>query len=226
VLAEPSVGNKVFCFGVGGLGQLGDGKHTSSAAPVAVQGLRQTPRITQLAVGLYHACVLYDSSGEAGAGLPIQCWGSGFGASPKPLPGSNGATALSVYVNSVCAVVNQKVVCWDAVGPTDPVSTTTLQNTVESIALGARFVCAVVRPAQSAGAVWCWRRDNDGSLVSNSSTAVNVRGLPGNVLKLVAGDEHVCALLRTTSSSSSSGQVYCWGDNRNAELGQGITNGL
>jgi alpha-tubulin suppressor-like RCC1 family protein len=165
---------------------------------------------------------MYDSAGPGEAGIPVQCWGV-FERRPIELPGTNGATALSVGGLKACAVVNQTVVvCWTARFTNNkPVQTiTTLANSIASIAVGGGFVCAVVRPAQSAGTVWCWGTDLYGGFASNSSTAVRVRGLPGNVLEVVAGIAHVCALVRT--SVSNDGQVYCWGNNFDGVLGQGF----
>jgi hypothetical protein len=44
VLTAPSRGNQVYCFGDGSFGLLGNGKWNNSVMPVAVQGLRQSPR--------------------------------------------------------------------------------------------------------------------------------------------------------------------------------------
>jgi serine/threonine-protein kinase len=116
------------------------------------------------------------------------------------------------------------VTCWDARFTENPVQTKlTFEARVQGIAVGDGFACAVLRAAQSAGAVRCWGKDLYGGFASNSSTAVRVRVLPGNVLGLVAGNAHVCALVR--ASESSSGQVYCWGNNLYGVLGQGYTNG-
>jgi alpha-tubulin suppressor-like RCC1 family protein len=121
-------------------------------------------------------------------------------------------------------VVDQTVVCWDVRITENPVQTNlTFKARVESTAVGDGFVCAVVRPAQSAGTVWCWGKDLYGGFASNSSIGVNVKSLPGTLLDVAAGNAHVCALVRTASSNS--GQVYCWGNNLYGVLGQGYTNG-
>jgi hypothetical protein len=144
VLAEPSAGNKVYCFGAGDAGQLGDGKGTASAAPVAVQGLRETPRITQLLVGQYSACVVYDSSGPGGKQLPIHCWGGLFGETPAEVP-ENGATVVSVGVSRVSATVGQAVLYWDGLSSAGIIVLgITGASSIVSVAVGDSFVCVVL----------------------------------------------------------------------------------
>jgi alpha-tubulin suppressor-like RCC1 family protein len=80
VLAAPSEGNKVLCLGQDWGGNLGDGmNNTSSAVPVAVKGLKQSPPITQLAVGPSQACVLYGATAADTADAQVQCWGYQIG---------------------------------------------------------------------------------------------------------------------------------------------------
>jgi hypothetical protein len=74
MLAAPSEGNKVYCFGGGGSGMLGEGLSSDSAVPVLVKGLRQSPPIKQLVVGIYYACVVYDIAGNANSNANVQCW--------------------------------------------------------------------------------------------------------------------------------------------------------
>jgi len=73
------------------------------------------------------------------------------------------------------------------------------------------------------GQVRCWGENDEGELGNGNFTvharAVPVRAVsgPGNltgVTQIAVGDDHACALL-------TSGQVRCWGDNENGELGNG-----
>ena len=87
------------------------------------------------------------------------------------------------------------------------------------IAAGAEHTCALV----VGGQVRCWGADLSGQLGSgtsgNSSSPVAVSGLSGAVRITVGGEEssgHSCALV-------AGGQVRCWGNNSNGQLGNGFT---
>ena len=80
--------------------------------------------------------------------------------------------------------------------------------------------CAVVNQG-----VVCWGRNNSGQLGNSSSGSspvpsfVQVTGLDGvsaNVVDVTAGKAHSCALLDT-------GEVRCWGDGVDGQLGNGST---
>jgi hypothetical protein len=74
VLAAPSQGNRVECFGDNQFGKLGHGENISmSTVPVAVQGLKQSLPIIQLVVSDINACVLYAKDGTTGSSS-VQCW--------------------------------------------------------------------------------------------------------------------------------------------------------
>jgi alpha-tubulin suppressor-like RCC1 family protein len=87
------------------------------------------------------------------------------------------------------------------------------------VAVRQDFACAVTRDAVLPGALWCWGKNYYG--VSNSNTPWRVEALAGNVLDVTAGTYHVCALVEVATGS---GDVYCWGYNANAQLGQGYAN--
>ncbi|MCS7054743.1 MAG: hypothetical protein NZM18_00985 [Thermoflexales bacterium] len=88
-------------------------------------------------------------------------------------------------------------------------------NGVVAIAAGWRHTCA----ATSSGQVYCWGLNHDGQLGNSthfgtyhpSPTPTLVANLNG-VVALAAGHAHTCARTNT-------GQVYCWGWNRYAQLG-------
>jgi alpha-tubulin suppressor-like RCC1 family protein len=233
VLAAPSEDNKVFCFGYGRWGQLGDGidcqndDEAISVDPVSVQGLRQSPRIIQLALGVTAACVLY-AAPVPGTTSAVQCWGDGYGLSAVDVAGTVNTTQLVVYSDRLCALMSSQTVrCWKRPAPGD-VLLPSLEG-VTRFALGGfrgdeSVICAVVPSAASyVGSLWCWGIDNDDGLPSNSTTPWKVAGLPGNVVDVAVGHSHACALVN--NGPSSGGTVYCWGKNACGQLGQGYTNG-
>ncbi|MEY2966296.1 MAG: hypothetical protein RLY50_346, partial [Actinomycetota bacterium] len=68
------------------------------------------------------------------------------------------------------------------------------------------------------GAVWCWGVNTQGQLgtfdLSRTTVPVKTRGLEGVATAVVTVEHATCALL------GSAGEVWCWGDNTNAVLGQ------
>ena len=76
--------------------------------------------------------------------------------------------------------------------------------------------CAVT----TGGAAQCWGDDFFGQvgtpMFANSDVPVAVSGLSSGVSAIDTGGEDTCAL-------TTAGDVLCWGDNNNAELGDGGT---
>ena len=145
--------------------------------------------------------------------------------------GSGSCTDSIVRVDSMygatCAVMSSGVIwCWggNASGrlgdgtETDrwrPRRVQGLTNAVD-VSVGRNHTCA----RRSDGTVWCWGRDTDGQLGNASTTSgslvpVPVAGITGAV-DLETGYGFSCAL-------ESGGQLCCWGDNADGELGTGDT---
>lgn len=224
VLADPSQGNKVYCLGANGQGQLGNGSNVDSAAPVLVQGLKQSPRIAQLIVSGSNACVLFVGSGGVSA---VQCWGWRVGVqanntlSPQAVDvvGGDGAVSLAVGPYSACALFdNGTLSCWSPPLPLKAVQVPDVSNVVR-VVVSTRTSCAILSSAGQPGSLWCWGANPYG-VPSNSSAPLRVSGLPGNVVDVAVGLMHACALV-DNSADRSGGDVFCWGANMYGQLGQG-----
>jgi len=189
--AVNSSGN-AYCWGRNANGELGNAQTTTSQnTPVEVLGpgsIGVLSNITSLSVGTYHTCAAV-SSGSA------YCWGDGsFGK----LGDVSGADA---FVPSPVA----------GAGGSGSLSG------VKSVSAGGASSCAVT----SSGNVYCWGDNNEGSLgnntTTNSNTPVEVADATGEsfltgITSISVSDNYgACAV-------SSTGNVYCWGDNSFGQL--------
>ncbi|MEZ5331906.1 MAG: GH25 family lysozyme [Thermoanaerobaculia bacterium] len=187
--------------------------------------------------GLRHGCALRAD------GLPV-CWGDAsegqLGVDPatvtgrrerrpyrgtaEPPPGAPALTALDAGWLHTCGLTaDGGVVCWgdhdrgqlgrSAPGPAAaPVEG--LPGPVVELAAGGLHSCAVLAD----GGVACWGNGSHGQLGTkidgDSAAPRTVPGLPDPALSVAVGAYHSCAVLR-------GGAVYCWGDNRFGQLGDG-----
>jgi alpha-tubulin suppressor-like RCC1 family protein len=192
-------------------------------------GLKQSPPIAQLTVSDGSACVLYAGPGSSSS---VQCWGFRLGVQTEQafvpqavgVPGTCGAVSISLGTYAACAVMNTgTVACWRTDGiPMIAAEVPGLNNVVKVAASGSSANCAIVHSAGETDSLWCWGKLG-GGFISNSSTPRMVSGLPGNVTDIALGVLHACALV-DNSNDRSGGDVYCWGANHYAQLGQGYYN--
>jgi alpha-tubulin suppressor-like RCC1 family protein len=233
-------GGGVWCWGDNESGQLGDAKASTGQYPVQPVGL--TSGVSQIAAGYVFTCALLtnghvtcwgdNSSGQLGTG----------DTSPATVPAAvlaspgvelTGVTAIAAGGYHTCALMTDTTVkCWgndfdgqlgDA-GNTDssvPVTVVTglggpALTGVTAIAGGGYHTCAVV-----GGAAMCWGLNEFGQLgndagptFANSNVPVSVSGLASGVDKVIAGNDHSCAL-------TTGGAVSCWGYNFFGQLGNG-----
>ncbi|MCA0295793.1 MAG: hypothetical protein LCH96_10900 [Actinobacteria bacterium] len=138
------------------------------------------------------------------------------------------AVDLSTGYGHTCVVTTTgKALCWgfnpagqlgDGTTTTRlaPVEVSGLGSTVTSIAAGRAHSCAVT----TAGRALCWGYNAAGQLgdltTTFSTTPVRVYGLGTNVASISAGWASTCAVTTT-------GKVWCWGDNSYGQLGDGTT---
>jgi alpha-tubulin suppressor-like RCC1 family protein len=215
------------CWGSNADGALGSGSTAaSSGVPVAVRGLNYIQKIFSR-VGGY--CAVIDGGG-------VECWGSnahgslgdgkpsGYSAVPVAVKGLSGVSSI----DGTCALLhNGRVKCWGSGIDGDLGDGTTGQQS--DVAVPVKALTGVVQlvgdycALLQSGGVECWGSNgNDGALgngskVAFSDLAVPVKGIAGatSLMYDPAGGGGYCALLGT------SGQVECWGDNHDGELGDG-----
>lgn len=190
--------NRVYCWGYGSNGELGNGYEGQVNAPSAVNtsGVMSGKDITQIATGFNHNCAL-DSNGG------VYCWGqNAYGEL-----GNNSTTKSSVPVATsmnefggrkvkqivagffyTCALTTDgSVFCWGTAengrigtGQTSGYSTLPVRinfggKTVESISGHATHACAVISGSQE---LYCWEKITGDRLAMGQLLIVMLLHLP------------------------------------------------
>jgi alpha-tubulin suppressor-like RCC1 family protein len=229
----------VWCWGRGGQGQLGASTLIDVVVPVAVAGLGGATRV---AAGQAHSCSVQ--------GGTVSCWGAnddgqlGDGTTngrsvPAVVNRTGEVVEIALGGAHTCARRRDgTVACWgrgsegqlghgDLESRSTPVVVANLADavgsnleTVVGLAAGDRHTCAVLGD----GRVVCWGQGSDGQLgwgtAIQHEIPVRVMGLTGAV-EIAAGDNHSCARTSTDGRVETPGGVFCWGDNRAGQLGDG-----
>ncbi len=227
-------GGAAYCWGVDTLYAVGDrSDNIDSSSPVRVSG---GLTFTHVETGFQFACGL-TPDGAA------YCWGyNGHGqlgdgdtrssGTPVRVAIAERVASLAVGRTHACALTGQGAeYCWGSndagqlgngtvpsgrVGPPPGISVPAVVSggpAFASIDAGGLFTCGVT----PGGAAYCWGDDfwgqlGDGRSLTASGTPVRVSG--GHAFATVtAGFSHACGI-------TSSGQLYCWGDNSAGALGQ------
>lgn len=218
----------VQCWGANDHGQLGDGTHADSAAPVRALGL--TAGVQGIAAGADHTCAIVQGG--------VQCWGANdrgqLGGTPGALrampdwvPGlaaGSGVQAIGAGGQFTCALKDGGVRCWGknesgtlGIGSTQdsstPVPIENLQSGVQSISAGLKHACAVRN-----GEAWCWGANDQGQLGDNTT---NQGEIPVKVA--LTRVQRIAAAYGPVTCATSNGAAQCWGWNVYGQLGTGST---
>ena len=229
---------QVRCWGSNKWLQTGDPKAGFiTSKPVKVAGL---PKLKSMSAGFRHNCGLTkdgrvfcwgeNSSDELGvgagssAGCPVDtgCPKTSAKAVAVKL---TGPTAVAAGTSFSCAISRgQQVLCWglNEMGQLGNGTTTSrpspaatpITGGASQLALGDEHACALLPK----GEVRCWGANYYGQL---GSGVKSFRSLEPVAVTLPAAASSITAGLRHTCAQLANGEVFCWGDNRVGQLGDG-----
>jgi len=227
-----------YCWGANDESQLGTGNTSLSSTPVPVDtssGL-QGKTVTAISAGRRHSCAVADGSAycwgdngflQLGTESPGRFHGSRCGLSGGVLAGKTVTAISGLYYHS-CVLADGQPYCWGendrgqlgdgTSGPGSRVPVSVVLSgalagkTVTAIGTGRDHTCALAQ-----GRAYCWGDNSVGQLGTAGSGSpepvpVATGVLAGkSVSDLSVGQNHTCVL--------ADGNVYCWGDNSEGQLG-------
>jgi alpha-tubulin suppressor-like RCC1 family protein len=226
-----SEGSRVYCWGAGESGQLGNGSNSDSAVPVEVSGLGDIS-IDKIESGQSHACLLTDQG-------KMLCWGANEHGQlgdattmDSPVPVKVSVISEEVFQMALgedftCVMIYKGVKCWggnaygqlgngtmiDSILPVEPKGP--FEN-IRNISAGKYSACL----EDAWGKVFCWGDNSYGQLGNGTtlagSTPAAVKGLGDVYDVLSVGINHTCAGARSRD-------LQCWGANSAGQLGDGTT---
>lgn len=226
-----TVAGKIYCWGNNHFGQVGGGDPTHEPSPVALPMM--AGQVAELVAGGGYTCARTVERTVACWGL--NDWGQlGNGAllhRPQPVYGlDEEITAVQSGFLHTCALsVTKAIYCWGmndhsqlgdgtALDRAQPVKVRGGDLRFTAMAVGGSHTCALSEEK----AFFCWGKNDQGQLGNGDLIGlpypVNVAPPPPYppFVEISAGGAHTCAVTDT-------GELYCWGDNRDGQLGDGTT---
>lgn len=225
------------CFGQLGTGDDCATLPRTNRPAIAVNLAQVEPTVIAIQTHENYNC-MRNSAGH------VYCWGSGAhgqlgnaqnlakNPTPSPVQGVDLALdSLGLSACYACALAPDALVCWgdfsrgctgdgtnnqaEIVFDTHQFDPSVCVGPNGCLAGGRAHTCFI----DHTGTAYCYNDNKFGQLgidpaTANSPTPVAVEGLSEPVIQLVAGDRFSCAMQDT-------GEVYCWGDNTNGQLGDG-----
>jgi alpha-tubulin suppressor-like RCC1 family protein len=216
-----------YCWGEGGLGELGDGQVGNDSTPIAVAGGRH---FKQVNTGDHHSCAVtaanrvycwgYNSDGQIGDGSFVT-----YRLTPVAIAGTVRLKRVIAGGRHTCGVTaTNQAWCWGAgeAGQLGDGTTTFRRPTPKLVAGGLSFVQVTAGDNHTCGITsdrkgYCWGGNLKGQLGDNtindkSKPHLVAAGLSYNTL--VAANQFTCGV--------TTGHVaYCWGSNTDGQLGDG-----
>ncbi len=250
---------KIYCWGLGNSGQIGNGANLSVNVPTLVTMPSGVDNFTSVSTNILFSCAI------AGAGVnvgKVYCWGVGTngqignGANSNvnvptlvTMPsGVNNFASLSSSFNFSCAIAGSgvnsgKIYCWGRgtsgqIGngsdsnvnvPTSVIMPSGV-NSFNSVSNNSASSCAIAESGVNAGKVYCWGYGPEGQIGNGANSNVNV---PTSVI-MPSGVNSFGSVVSTNpyfscaiaSNGSNAGKVYCWGSGTEGQIGNGANSNV
>lgn len=239
-----STSSGIFCWGSNNSGRLGDNTTSTRALPRAiVPATAAQPTVSaatsRVELGDAFSCAFSGAT----AGSALYCWGlnsSGQLGLPVDMPATQPQASLPAasmttvvqasasWTHACARLANGQLFCWGAnnagqigvstltrgSGATSvPVRVASLSN-VSDVSAGVSHTCAVADDQ-----LYCWGTSATGGLGIGANTAFDPAlvslGAGLTPTRVFAGNNRTCAI------ANPDGQLYCWGNNVQGELGIG-----
>ena len=191
---------RIYCWGNGGSGQIGNGSTVSVNVPKSVTMPSRVNAFNQLSTNSNFSCAIASSGESAGR---VYCWGSSI----------NGQIGNGAVGSGAIVTVPTSVIMPSGVTAFGQISTNT------------GFSCAIASSGESTGRIYCWGNGANGKIGNGASTTNVARPtaviMPSGVIafgQLSTNSNFSCAI---ASSGESAGKVYCWGNGGSGQIGNG-----
>ncbi len=235
---------KIYCWGLGTTGQIGNGASLSVNLPTEVTMPAGVTSFKSISTNGASSCAL------ANTGV-VYCWGGGTSGQigngadltvniPTAVTMPSGVTSFSsISTNATlsCALANTGVVyCWGAGsngrignGANDNVNiptSVTMPSGVtsfRSVSTNDNFSCSLA----NTGVVYCWGSGVAGQIGNGASSNVSIPTavtMPSGVTSfgyVSTSYRFSCAI---AASGENAGKTYCWGAGTNGQIGNGANN--
>lgn len=191
--------NTAYCWGSDSLGQLGDSREINSTTPIPVSGGGGVATFTNISAGYRHTCAVAPD----GTGF---CWGDNtfgqlgdgtVGRSDTPVQVAGGLrfSYISAGGDHTCGITTSgAAVCWGS-------------DISGQLGNGVVGGLAATPIAVLGGQIFSRISASTGTTTATVDTL-------GNVKRFKEGSGHTCALTTT-------GGIFCWGDDGDLQLGRG-----
>ena len=189
-MANPKLGNYVYCWGNKGYGQIGNGRSGVTEKALTATQLKTAAgvaigAISSVSAGFIHTCALMKNT-------EVMCWGYGRDYQLGQGAQTSSSRALSVKTDA-----------------------STKLTGVTAVDAGEKFTCAIKNTD-----IWCWGTNTYGqfgdSLYIPAQYAVRTVTTILDVVDIDTTKYNVCAVNGTIAASR---KVYCVGDNDYGQLG-------
>ena len=233
---------RLYCWGYNQYGQLGIGTNANSTVPVQVGTAADWIQVSASGGdSTGHTCGIRAVVTGATTENRLYCWGSnGTGqlgdssttqsATPVPVGtvGDTGWTNVSAGTDHSCGIRSGMLYCWGSNAGNRLGDGTTTQSTVpvrigtdaadwDQVAAGRFFSCA----GRSGGKLYCWGTDGTGKFGEGASAAT-VHSTPWRIGTNADWDQ-IAVSHNGYACGIRNGELYCWGNNGNSQLGNGST---